>query len=72
MGKEKTSAHCDTDDNNGDDEHASLFRNSFSVNSNFVFHSVDEVNRYLVIVYFSYYHDNYSIGKAINFLAPIV
>ena len=42
--KEETSADHDTDDS--DDDEASLFPNSFPVNSHFEFHSVDDVNPY--------------------------
>ena len=51
--KEKSSADYDTDDSDGDDEHVSLFRNNFPVNSYFVFHSVDDVNRYLLFIFLS-------------------
>lgn len=74
MEEEETSADNDTDDSDDDDEHAPLFRNIFPVNFHFEFHSMDEVNQYLIINFlFLFYHlDNYSTRNAINFLVPMV
>ena len=71
--EEETSTDYDTDDSDGDDEHNPLFRNSFSVNSHFEFHNMDEVNRYLINFLFLLYHlDNSSTRNAINVLVPMV
>ena len=49
MEEEETSADYDTYASDDDDEHVPLFRNSFPANSHFKFHSMEEVNRYLII-----------------------
>ena len=74
MEEEETSADYDTNNSDVDNEHASLFRNSFPINSYFEFHSKDEVDWYLIINFlFLFYHsDNYFTGNAINFLVSIV
>ena len=51
MEEEETSADYDTYVSNDDDEHVPLFRSSFPVNSHFKCHSIEEVNRYLIIIF---------------------
>ena len=74
MEEEETSADYDTNNSDVDNEHASLFRNSFPVNSYSEFHSKDKVVWYLIInfLFLFYYSDNYFSGNAINFLVSIV
>ena len=74
MEEEETSTDYDTDDSDDDDKHAPLFRNSFPINSHFDLHSMDEVNRYLIInfLFLCYHLDNYFTRYAVNFLVPMV
>ena len=42
LGEKKTNTDYNTDDGDGENEHAPLFRNGFPVNSNFEFRSMDK------------------------------